>query len=327
MADIVAVAGTSHSPVLAMDPQKMWSLRGEHDKANDELYDTDGVIRPYSELAERAGDRYLAELKPEVWDRKFHQTQADIRRLAEDLISLDLDAVVIVGDDQDELFSHQNLPSIAVYHGEEMTTHHAIEMGLGPDIVQVQRLLGMDGASYPADAKLGRHIIESLVDQGFDVSSSDSTAPDTGFGHAFAWVAGRLLKGHTIPSVPILLNTYFKPNQPTPARCYDLGAALRKAVESAPGDARVGVVASGGLSHFVVDAELDRMLLDAMSDHDATTLRGLPANRMDSGSSEIRNWITAAGAGAHLATKWVDYQPAYRTPAGTGIGLAFGLWA
>lgn len=327
MADIVAVAGTSHSPVLAMEPQKMWHLRAEHDKANNELYDTDGVIRPYSELAERAGDRYLAELTPEVLDRKFNQAQADIERLAEDLVSLDLDAVVIVGDDQDELFSHQNLPSIALYHGEEMTTHHAIEMGLGPEIVEVQRLLGMDGKSYPCEAKLGRHIIESLVDQGFDISSSDSTASDTGFGHAFAWVAGRLLRGHPVPFVPILLNTYFKPNQPTPARCYDLGAALRKAVEAAPGDARVGVVASGGLSHFVVDAELDHTLLDAMSHHDTATLRGLPAHRMDSGSSEIRNWITAAGAATHLATKWVDYQPAYRSPAGTGIGLAFGLWA
>lgn len=327
MANIVAVAGTSHSPVLVVKPEKMWTLRAEHDKVNTELYDTDGVIRPYEELVERAGDRYLAQLRPEVWDRKFDQAQADIKRLAEDLVALELDAVVIIGDDQDELFSHQNLPSIAVYHGEEMTTHHAIEMGLGPEIVEVQRLLGMDGQSYPADAKLGRHIIENLVDQGFDVSSSDCTAPDTGFGHAFAWVAGRLLKGHSVPAVPILLNTYFKPNQPTPARCYDLGVALRTAVESAPGDARVGVVASGGLSHFVVDADLDRTLLDAMSSHDAATLRGLPACRMDSGTSEIRNWITAAGAGGHLAAKWVDYLPAYRTPAGTGIGLAFGLWA
>ena len=49
--------------------------------------------------------------------------------------------------------------------------------------------------------------------------------------------------------------------------------------------------------------------------------------RLDSGTSEIRNWITAAGAGAHLPARWVDYLPAYRSPAGTGVGLAFGLWA
>ncbi|MCC0809589.1 hypothetical protein FPV16_25925, partial [Methylobacterium sp. W2] len=137
MGSIVAVAGTSHSPMLGMEPEKMWSLRGEHDKANTELYDTDGVIRPYTEIAERAGDRYLAELKPEVWDRKFTQAQAYIKRLAEDLFSLELDAVVVVGDDQDELFSHQNLPSVAVYHVEEMTTHHPVDMGLGQQIIEV----------------------------------------------------------------------------------------------------------------------------------------------------------------------------------------------
>jgi 3-O-methylgallate 3,4-dioxygenase len=199
-------------------------------------------------------------------------------------------------------------------------------MGLGPQILQVQRNLGMDGATYPCDATLGLHLIESLVDQGFDVSASNAAPPGSGFGHAFAWVTGRLLSHHPIPAVPVLLNTYFKPNQPTPARCYDLGVALRTAVESAPSTARVAVVASGGLSHFVVDAELDRTLLDAMASHDAATLRAMPARRLDSGTSEIRNWITAAGAGTHLATKWVDYIPAYRSPAGTGVGLAFGLW-
>jgi 3-O-methylgallate 3,4-dioxygenase len=208
-----------------------------------------------------------------------------------------------------------------------MRTHHPVDHGLGPQLIEVQRNLGMDGETYPCDAALGRHLIESLMDQGFDVSSSASTPADTGFGHAFAWVAGRLLKDHPIPSVPVLLNTYFKPNQPTPSRCYDLGVALRKAVETTSSDARVAVVASGGLSHFVVDTELDQTLLAAMTDHDPATLRTLPAPRLDSGSSEIRNWITAAGAGAHLSTKWVDYLPAYRSAAGTGVGLAFGLWA
>ena len=87
------------------------------------------------------------------------------------------------------------------------------------------------------------------------------------------------------------------------------------------------MVASGGLSHFVVDEELDRQLLKAMCDNDAETLRSIAPERMQSGTSEGLNWIAAAGAGTHLATRWVEYVPAWRTPAGTGIGLAFGLWA
>lgn len=327
MATIAAVAGTSHSPMLGMAPEKMWRLRAEHDQANTELHDTDGAVRSYAELAERAGDRYLSELDPAVWDRKFARAWDDIRRLSADLAALDLDALIIVGDDQDELFSRRNLPSVAVYYGAQMPTHHPVEMGLGSQIIEVQRNLGMDGVTYPCDPVLGRHIIESLVEQGFDVSSSDAVPDGSGFGHAFAWVSGRLLRQHPVPAVPVLLNTYFKPNQPTPARCYDLGAALRTAVESAPWDARVGVIASGGLSHFVVDAELDQSLLAAMNSHDAAALRAMPTRRLDSGTSEIRNWITAAGAGSHLPPRWADYIPAYRSPAGTGVGLAFGLWA
>ena len=327
MAKIVAAAGTSHSPMLGMEPATMWRLRAHYDRLNAELRDTDGVLRSYAELAERAGDRYLGELDQEVWDRKYAQAWRDIDRLTADLAGLDLDALIIVGDDQEELFSRQNLPSIAVYHGEQMATGHPVDMGLGPQIIEVQRNLGMDGGTYRCASVLGRYLIESLVGQGFDVTSSESTPDGSGFGHAFAWVSGRLLRQHPVPAVPVLLNTYFKPNQPTPSRCYDLGVALHKAVESSPSDARVGIIASGGLSHYVVDVELDQALLAAMSDHDAEALRGTPSHRLDSGTSEIRNWITAAGAGAHLPARWVDYLPTYRTPAGTGVGLAFGLWA
>jgi 3-O-methylgallate 3,4-dioxygenase len=207
-----------------------------------------------------------------------------------------------------------------------MATHLPIDHG-SETFNEVQRLLGMDGAVYPAHAAAGEHLIRSLVADDFDVSASAETEADGGFGHAFAFAAGRLLAGYPVPVVPVLLNTYFPPNQPSPARCYDLGAALKRAVDTLPGDLRVAVVASGGLSHFVVDTELDRTVLDAMASADAGTLRGIDPARLNSGTSETRNWIAAAGAGAHLATRWTEYIPAWRTKAGTGIGLAFGLWA
>jgi aromatic ring-opening dioxygenase catalytic subunit (LigB family) len=135
-----------------------------------------------------------------------------------------------------------------------------------------------------------------------------------------------MLKGVTIPMVPVLINTYYPPNQPTPARCYDLGRSLAAAVDSMPEDLRVAVVASGGLSHFVVNDVLDRQILQAMRTHDEDTLRSLPIAQLDSGTSEVRNWIAAAGAGRHLKHQWSTYIPAWRSPAGTGVGLAFGLW-
>ena len=130
-----------------------------------------------------------------------------------------------------------------------------------------------------------------------------------------------------VPIVPICINTYYPPNQPTPRRCYRLGRAIRAAVESYPQDARIGIIGSGGLSHFVVDEELDRGLLDLLRKKDAAAIEALPREKLNSGSSEIRNWICVAGAVEHLSLEWWHYEPGYRTPAGTGTGLGFALWS
>jgi 3-O-methylgallate 3,4-dioxygenase len=126
--------------------------------------------------------------------------------------------------------------------------------------------------------------------------------------------------------IPVCINTYYPPNQPTPRRCYKLGQAIRAAVESYPGDKRVGVIASGGLSHFVVAEALDRGFLDMLKRNDGEAIQNLPRKLLNSGSSEIRNWICVAGAVEHLSLEWSLYEPGYRTPAGTGTGLGFAFW-
>ncbi len=103
-----------------------------------------------------------------------------------------------------------------------------------------------------------------------------------------------------VPIVPVLLNTYYPPNQPTARRCYRLGQAIRQSVQAWPAAKRVGVVGSGGLSHFVVDEPLDRHVLEILAKKDADAVAALPAAQLDSGNSEIRNWIAAAGAIEHL---------------------------
>ena len=328
MSRIIAGAGTSHSPMLAMRPLPMWVARGDADRANPELYDVDGVIRPFAELERRAGDRFTAELTNEVWLRRFAQAEHDIERLGADLRALHPDLLVIVGDDQRELFGFDNLPALSVYYGARVTT---LKPDDGPDadafFAEMRRGQGTDGSSYAGDVDAAAHLIGTLIDEGFDVASSNAPPAGTGFGHAYGWVLGRLLPDAAIPAVPIMLNTYFPPNRPTPARCYDLGAAVDRAVMSLPGDRRVAIIASGGLSHFVINPDLDHRVLDAMDAHDAATLRGLPPRLLNSGSSEIRNWLVVAGATTGLAPRWHDYIPAYRTAAGTGTGLGFGLWA
>ena len=52
----------------------------------------------------------------------------------------------------------------------------------------------------------------------------------------------------------------------------------------------------------------------------------LPTAKLESGNSEIRNWIATAGAVEHLTMQLVDYVPSYRSEAGSGVGMAFALW-
>jgi hypothetical protein len=148
-----------------------------------------------------------------------------------------------------------------------------------------------------------------------------------GFGHAIGFPIIRLSGAKPWNTIPVLINTYYPPNQPTPARCYDLGLAIRAAIEKMSGDLRVGIVASGGLSHFVVNEALDMEVLAALHGRDQRRLTSLPTNLLDSGSSEIRNWIALGGAVSDTAPVWSEYVPCYRSAAGTGCGMGFATWS
>jgi hypothetical protein len=91
-------------------------------------------------------------------------------------------------------------------------------------------------------------------------------------------------------------------------------------------DVRVGVIATGGLSHFVVDEAFDRSVLAALQKRDVAALKAIPPERLVSGTSEIRNWLVLAGAVAACESEIIEYVPAYRSTAKTGCGMAFMRW-
>jgi hypothetical protein len=316
--------------LLSLDGEE-WASRAVDDLTNPALNLSDGRWLSYDQLLAEVGEPYSEAAAPAEFRRKSDAAQAALDRLADEIERAEPDVILIVGDDQDELYTAGSMPAIALYYGDEIVTHQhslltraqvptwAAKVTKGWAVDRVHR--------FPGARTFALELIAGLLANEIDIAVCGEVAdPEkAGFGHAYGFVITRLLRRPT-PVVPILLNTYFPPNVLSPGRCVEIGRALRRAIEASPSPLRVAVVASGGLSHFVVDEELDQKVLAALRDGEPSRLADLPRGALNSGSSEILNWVLMGGAIEHLPFKWLDYLAVQRTPAGTGVGVAFAAW-
>jgi hypothetical protein len=327
MANIVLGIGSSHSPQLSAPPEA-WPAFGENDKSNPELLGRDGRFHPYDEFLAQADPALGKQLNASVWQSKWDRCQNGVAWVARRLQEVAPDVLIIIGDDQEELFHDDNAPALLVYWGDEVINTPRVYPDRVPEPVRAAGWgYGAKTETFPGSPELGRHLIETFIDHAVDVSHSRQLKPARGVGHAFGFVYHRVFNGGSpIPTLPIMLNTYYPPNQPTPKRCFEIGRVIRNAVESWESDARVAVLGSGGLSHFVIDEQLDQEMIEAMRAGDGERLTAVPRELLNSGTSESRNWIAAAGALTDLQMRLQDYIPCYRSPAGTGCAMAFAEW-
>lgn len=173
-------------------------------------------------------------------------------------------------------------------------------------------------------AALSRHIGESLMADEFDMSFFRDKPLDHGF---FSPMSALLPheSGWPVEIVPLQVGVLQFPI-PTAKRCYKLGQALRRAIESYPEDLKVAIVATGGVSHQVHgercgfnnpewDAEFIELLvndperLTAMTQAEYATLGGMEG-------AEVITWLIMRGA----LTACVDkLHHGYYLPSMTGI--------
>jgi 3-O-methylgallate 3,4-dioxygenase len=317
MAQVVIGVGTSHSPQLSVRASQ-WQLLREKDEKDPRL--------DYQGLLGRARQDLASELSPEKFQQRDEACLNAVGALGAALHRANPDIVVVFGDDQQEQFHDDNMPTFAIYHGKSLPV--VKDSGLRPARWKEAERMGWAETAdeYDTAQDLANHLIHSLVDDEFDIARCNKLRPEIGVGHAFSFLYRRVLPGSKLPMVPVMVNTYYPPNQPTPKRCYAFGQAVRKAIQSWNSEKRVAVMASGGLSHVVIDEDIDQMVIGALRNKDHQTLWWLPREKLRGGTSEILNWVALAGVVEPMELKYLEYVTTYRSPAATGCGMGFAYW-
>ena len=223
------------------------------------------------------------------------------------------DVVIAIYNDHASAFSVELIPTFALGTAAEFPP---ADEGWGPRPVPVVK-------GHP---ELASHIATSAILDGFDLTIVNKMEVDhgltvplnLGFGSPSAWPC---------PVIPLAVNVVQYP-PPTGKRCFDLGRAIRKAVASYPGDLRVVVFGTGGMSHQIsgpraglINSKFDKAFLDRLT-RDPKGLAAMPhiEYMREAGAEgiELVMWHVMRGA---LDDKVKEVYRFYTVPASnTAVG-------
>lgn len=178
----------------------------------------------------------------------------------------------------------------------------------------------------PGALEFSWHLCESLVYDEFDIAVCQEMRVDHGFlvpmslcfDHSNGW---------PVASVPIAVNVLQHP-LPTIRRCFKLGQAIRRAIDSYKSDARVVILGTGGMSHQLqgkrfgyLNEQWDQDFLERI-EHDPESLNDLThhemINRFGAEGIELIMWMVMRGAISADARR---IHKNYYAPMTTGMGL------
>ena len=199
MGKIMAGMASSHAYAL-VEPTGWDVMRGRTRARYKARYGVEPELHPN-----------IADETPDVRERGYRHIREALAFFERRMRETRPDAVIIVGDDQDENFTEENLPQIAVYTGAEIYTTERASDG--------SRLRG---PRYPCHAELAHDLLGGLVDREFDVASCSTFPKDELLSHAHGPIMRRVLPDADIPVVPVFVNAIHVP-APSPRRCYRLG--------------------------------------------------------------------------------------------------------
>ena len=229
------------------------------------------------------------------------------------LKALEPDVLVMLSPDHWVNFFIDNLPSFCIGIGEE---HDGPPEPFMKPVYPHKTLPG-----HPA---FGRHLLDTALRSDFDPAISHRLTLD----HGFCVPLWRMGIDPALPIVPITVNQLEEP-LPTLRRCIGWGRMLRKAIESFPGDLRVAVLGTGGLSHSIgeptmgeIDEPFDRVCIDLFTNADDDALadgleRALAST--GNGAEEVRDWVIAHAVAGSQGFDLIDYTPIPEVYIGCGM--------
>lgn len=152
--------------------------------------------------------------------------------------------------------------------------------------------------------QLAAHITQSLIQDNFDLTVINKMDVDHGLTVPLSLVFGQVEEWPCL-IIPFAVNVVLYP-PPSGQRCYDLGKALRKAIESFPENLNVQVWGTGGMSHQLqgpraglINKEFDNDFLDRIIDK-ADELAKVPhlnyVREAGSEGIELVMWLIMRGA-------------------------------
>jgi len=216
------------------------------------------------------------------------------------------DVAVVIYNDHGLSFFLDHIPTFAV---GAAATYPNEDSGWGLEVLP----------EVHGDVEFSWHLIESLVADEFDITMCQEMLVD----HAFTIPMALLWPGRAsrpIRAVPIAINTVQFP-LPSPARCFKLGQSVGRAIETYDKDARVVVVATGGLSHQLdgtragfINKKFDQMCLEKIvSDPQALARYSARDLVRDAGAQgvELLMWFVMRGA---MTGQVTEIHQSYHVP-------------
>lgn len=225
---------------------------------------------------------------------RVHQVLTELGKEAKER---DVDTLVVIGGDHYETFFFNNFPMLNIYVDNRAFAK-----------------LQNEKIPYEIDVELAKELLFGLAREDFDLSFSQGPFR---LSHAVVSPTYWMFKSFRVPIVPIHMNTNIEP-MISPQRAFRFGETLMRVLQKIPIKKNVGILGTGGLSHFPgtpyygkVDVDFDRRFLSLLEEGKVEEIHKLSAEELEeSGNIELRAWMSIVGAVKRKA-RTLLFEPTY----------------